>query len=670
MRDQRFLILDYETRSRAPLKKTGSFEYAAHPSTRILCVAWKLGTREELRTAPTRSWSPFLDGGIVPRELAEALADETVTIVAHNALFEQVITRFVLPRYTIGPKKKAIIQDLPSSRWYCTAATAAALALPRKLEGAGAALGLKVQKDLVGHKLVLKYCKPRKPTRNNPRLFHNNAAELRRIVEYCVTDVDTETELFLTCPGLNPLERQIWELDQEINMRGFRVDRPLVQKILKMIEEESANLNAETDTITLGALASTAQRDGVLDFLEAEGIKLPNLQAKTVSDAIASGLVQGEAKRILEIRQAISKTSTAKYVAMETRSRFDGCIRDILMYWAATTGRWGGSGVQPQNFPRGIQGLDSWQAVEILREGDLDLIRMLYGDPMNLFASCLRAMIIPREGMEFHCADYVAIETHKLFWMAEHTEGLKALHARRDLYKEMASDIYGLPVEKIAKDSRERFIGKESILGCGYQMGGPTFRKNCIKKGVEIDEAAADMAVKKYREKHRPVTKMWGNLERAALSAIKNPGKRYTINKTTWFVRGKFLHCELPSKRLLSYYGPHIKPVVKWGEEREGIFYWGVNKYTRKWEVLQTYGGKLTENVVQASSRDIMAEAMLRVRRAGYRVVLTVHDELLSEAPVGQKDPAEYAKLLETLPAWAPGLPVRVEGWKGPRYKK
>lgn len=674
-----YLVLDYETRSIAPLKKTGAHEYATHAWTRILCAAWRIGTRDSLRSAPTKSWSPFLDGAIVPQELVEALADPDVTIVAHNALFEQVITRHVLTRYTIGPKKKEIIKNLPPARWECTAALAAALALPRKLEGAAMALGLVSQKDIIGHKLMLKYCKPRKPTKKNKNIWHNSAAELRRIVEYCVKDVDTEVELFLASPSLTALERKVWELDQKINLRGFKIDRQLVDTILKMVEEETGNLNRETDEMTLGALASTAQRDGVLEFLEREGVRLPNLQAKTVSDAIASGMVAGEAKRILEIRQAISKTSTAKYKAMEMRSRTDGIVRDILLYWGASTGRWGGMGVQPQNFPRGIQGLDAWGAVEVLRTGDLELVRLLYGDPMTLFASCLRAMIVARDGYEFHCADYVAIETHVLFWIARHEEGLRALRARRDLYKEMAADIYGLPLDKIAKESRERFVGKESVLGCGYQMAGPTFRKNCIKKGVEISEDMAKLAVSKYRQKHSPVVKTWSNLERAAIAAVKNKGKRYSINRTTWYVKGRFLYCELPSGRCLAYYGPAVRTVVKWDEEKEALHHWGMNNYTRKWEFAPTYGGKLTENVVQAIARDFMAEAMLRLEEHGFDVVLSVHDELLSEAPKGKFDPTApigthfdgvYSRLMTQNPAWGADCPIRVEGWKGPRYKK
>lgn len=667
----RFCIFDFETRSRADLRKVGSGEYAQHKSTRILCVAYRIAdSKQGLAKVPTHSWSPFLDPK-APKDFLEAILDPDTMLVAHNALFEQMVTRYVLGRYVPDPELREALRNLSPERWVCTAALAGAMALPRKLEGVGAALALPIQKDMEGHRLMLKLCKPRKLTKKNRRPWHGTRKDLLRLIEYCVRDLDTEVLVYLALPPLPPFERKVWVLDQEINLRGIRLDRELVIKVLGMIEEEKKVLNRETEELTLGELVTTNQRDGVLAWLESEGVKLPNLQAKTVGDAIKSGKLSEDARRILEIRQAISKTSTAKYHAMERRSRTDSLIRDYLVYAAASTWRWGGAGIQPQNFPRGSI-KNTWAAAEILREGDLEWVRMLLGDPMNAFASCLRAMIIPRDGREFFCADYAAIETHVLFWIAHHEEGLRALRAKRDLYKEMASVIYATPAEKIAKDSRERFIGKESVLGCGYQMSGPTFRKNCIKKGVEVTEEIADLAVKKYREKHWPVPKLWYALQRAAIAAVRNPGKAYSINRTKWFMRGKDLFCELPSGRALCYPGAVIRfEPNKWMKEREPkLYHWGINSYTKKWELASTYGGKLTENVVQAVARDLLAAALVRIRDAGFEIVLHVHDEILAEAPKGTRELAEFEELMSRAPAWAGDCPVRVEGWKGPRYRK
>jgi DNA polymerase bacteriophage-type len=684
---QQFCILDYETRSEADLKKIGGFEYANHPTTQIMCAAWRVGTREELaysvkakrlweKENPLASWrlnphrakiwsSAFKDSDSVDG-LWDVFFDRNMILVAHNALFEQLITRFVLSRRLKNPDDKMALGTLPHDRWYCTAARAAACALPRNLEGAGFALKLPIQKDMEGSRLLKKYWKPRKPTKNNPAKWHSKASELWRIMQYCVTDVDTETLLFLTLPDLNPLEKQVWLLDQRINFRGFRADRELVAQVLKMIEVETGNLNSET--AGLGDFESTTQRDEVLKWLEAEGVFLPDLQAKTVSDAIKEGLVSGNAKRMLEIRQAVSKTSTKKYHAFEMRSRLDGRVRDILLYHGASTGRFSGMGVQPHNFPRGMS-IDTALAAEVLRTGDLELVRLIYGDPMNIFSTCLRSVIYATEGMDLFCADYAAIEARILFWVAKHADGLSAYRDNRPIYEEMAAVIFGVPLSKVTKAMRE--VGKRAILGCGYGMGWKKFQATCKQFGMEVDEELAQRAVNAYRSLNQPVPILWKNLERAAIMAVRNKGTAYTINRTKWWVKDNFLWCELPSGRRLAYYGPEIRwEPTPWDEKMPRLYHWGVNGYTRKWECAGTYGGKLTENVVSAIARDLMVEAMLRIEKAGYTVTLSVHDEILAEREIGQGSLEEFENLMAECPAWAEGAPVRVEGWKGKRYRK
>lgn len=673
---QRYLVLDYETRSEADLRKTGSYEYSLHPSTQILCASWRLGTRRQLREeieneVRPQIWSSAFPNAKLKTELFEALTNENIKIIAHNALFEQVITRNTFSRMVDEP---SLLKNIPSSRWICTASMAAALALPRNLEGACSALNLPIQKDMVGRRLILKYCKPRKPSKNNPAKWHSSVRDLRRIMEYCQNDVDAETLLFLSIPELSEQERKVWLLDQKINLRGFLADRELVGQALLHIEAETKYLNKETRDITLNELISTTQRNGVLGWLQNEGVFLPDLRAKTVRDAISEGLVDGDTKRILQIRQAVSKTSTAKYQAFEMRSRSDGRVRDILVYHTASTGRWGGAGVQPQNFPRGIPGLDTDLASSVLANNDLEFVRLIYGEPMNVLSSCLRSVIISPKERKLFCADYANIEARVLFWAAKHASGLKAFE-KNQIYEEMAAIIFNVPIEKVTKAQRQ--VGKQALLGCGYGMGWKKFIGTCKNFSIEIDEQIAQAAVSAYRETHYPVVKLWSMYEKAAIAATKNPGKRFTINYTSWWVEKlpylpsvKVLWCKLPSGRKLAYLNAEVKyEPTPWGDRRPVLYHWGVNPLTRKWESSGTYGGRLCENVIQAIARDLMAEAMLRIEDAGYDIILSVHDEIVAEGN-GFRDIKGFENLMAHTPIWAEGCPIAVEGWSGERYHK
>lgn len=365
-----YCVLDYETFSEAPLKKVGAFEYSVHPSTDILCAAWRVGTREDLPKAKTHWWSPLLGGGDLGT-LYQSLLSPDVTIVAHNALFEQVITRNVFAVKHMYSKREEL--QLPPNRWICTAALGAALALPRSLEGMGSALKLRAQKDMAGHRLMMKWCKPRKPTKHDKSTRHSDPSELKALIRYCQKDVDVETALFLKLPPLTPTERKLWVLDQQINLRGFAVDRDLVGRILELIAVETGRHGKKTEELSLGLFSTTRKVQAVLNWLEAEGVYLPNLQKKTVEDAINGGMVKGAAKEMLKLRQAVSKTSTAKYEAFEMRSRHDGRLRDILVFHAASTGRWGGAGVQPQNFPRGTIGKKDVEYAVALLKGEVEV---------------------------------------------------------------------------------------------------------------------------------------------------------------------------------------------------------------------------------------------------------------------------------------------------------
>lgn len=664
-------MLDYETFSEADLKKVGAWEYSVHRTTEIMCASWRIGTKEELRAALKAKRRPciwaassvtshlrdWIDLSPI-RPLADELSDPSVVMVAHNAFFEQVITRNVLRVPFAKPR-----------RWICTASQARALSLPGNLEGACLALKLNAQKNMEGRRLILKYCKPRKPSKNDPSTRWSDSEELAKILNYCQDDVDAETELFLETPELIPVERETWLLDQEMNMHGLCIDRINVRTILELIAAEEKNFEKEIDTLTGGEFKSTRRTAAVKEWLDARGCMLPNLQAKTVSDALQAGLAEGPAKRLLELRQESNKTSTKKYQALEMRSRSDGKLRDLLIYHGASTGRWTGAGFQPQNLPRGTV-KDPESFLPAIGIKDIEYVRLLHHSPMNVFSTLIRSMIESPSGSKFYDGDFNAIELRVLFWMSGDEYGLKALKAGRDLYAEIAAEIYKILLKHVTPDQRD--LGKRAELGCGYGMGPDKFFDTCQLWGQGVEYELARRAVAIYRAKHPSVPKMWSNTEKAAIAAVRKPGKVFTTAKVSWFVNDKdkrFLWCKLPSGRKIAYPFPSVKfEPNKWKEKRAVLYHFGVDQKIHQWTESGTYGGRLVENVVQATARDVMRDAMLRVRNAGYRVALSVHDELLSEHKNG--DLSEYLKLMSICPAWADGLPIKVGGWSGERYKK
>ncbi len=663
----RYMILDYETRSEVDLTVVGAAEYARHPSTEILCAAWRVGTREELPTAKVKRWFPRLGIGS-DLDLRRDMRSVNFR-VAQNALFEQLITSHVLHQIGYGPEK-----------WICTAALAASHALPRKLEAVCTVLNLKHKKNPDGKALIKKHCVPQKITKKNNSKWNDDPESFRKLLNYCVDDIRATTEVFLRLPPLNPIERKIWCLDQKINLRGVSVDRPLVETILKLVKQEVAALNAETLELTMGLLSSTTKREQFKRYLaDIEKLSLPNMQKKTIEDAITSGLATGDAKRLLEIRQAVSKTSTAKYIALEARSRHDGRLRDILLYWGASTGRFTGMGVQVHNFPRGTYGFDVKTALEAVRTGDLEWVRALCGDPMSAFSDCLRSMLIASDGHKMYAADFASIEVRVLFWIARHSAGLTIYERGEDAYRDMATAIYKVALDDVTKPQRE--VGKRAVLGCGYGMGWKKFMQTCADFGIPVTAKVAKQAVKAYRSKHHPVKTLWNNVERAAIEATKNKGKRYTVNRLSWFYRDEFLYCELPSGRRLAFYKAQVKfewsrwdkDRIKAGKKPKGhkrfvLYHYDMNPETRQWGLVATYGGKLVENAVQGIARDRMCDAMLRIDDAGYENLISVHDENVAENESGSLE--EFNKLMLVESKWAAGCPFTVEGWVDERYKK
>lgn len=374
-----------------------------------------------------------------------------------------------------------------------------------------------------------------------------------------------------------------------------------------------------------------------------------------------------EAKRALEIRALLSKSSTKKYISLLERACRER-VRDISLYHGAHTGRESGTGLQLQNLPRGTF-KDTDRVIEDILKGDRAWLNALYGEEnlMNLFSSVIRGMITATPGFKLYSADYNAIEARVVAWLAGEESALEVFRKGLDPYVRMAARIFNKKMEDVTPEERQ--LGKVAVLGLGFGMGAAKFEATCQNFRLTIDPELASKAVKAYRALHPKVVRFWYGCENSAIKAVKNTGRKVKQGLLEWESNGVTLWCRLPSGRRLYYQRPSVKvEATPWGEPANKLYYYSVDSLTKKWVNSSSYGGLLTENVVQATARDVMISAMIRVDRAGYDVLFGVHDEIVSEHKNG--DLKQYEALLSELPPWGKGLPVVAKGWKGSRYRK
>lgn len=673
--------IDFETRSAVSLKKHGTWRYSCHPSTEVLCLVWRLPTWEFGRTAVWHPAFPAL--GISEALDTEALAElfEWIRagglVEAHNVWFEFCVYQNTLCRKTVAPW----FPPIPLRQWRCSAAKAAAHALPRALEDAVSALKLPIKKDMEGSKVMKKMTKPRKSrkaerllweregTRPPRYLWWESRELLDRLIAYCRLDVLAEEGLSQALPDLSPAETEVFLMDLAMNFHGFQLDLDAVMTALKLIHREAVILNQELRQLTDGFVRKATQRAALLTWLEFEGVSLLDTTRATLEEVVTRENLPPKARRAIEILRELGRSSTAKYQAMRDWAGADGRIRGGLLFHGASTGRWSGKGVQPHNFPKGeLKGVDMVQLWEALKLMPRAYIQEQYKSVMEALSFGLRGAITAGQGQQLYVADYASIEARVLLWAAEDEEALDIFRSGRDIYCEMATEIYNRPITKA--DKNERQLGKAAVLGCGYQMGGPKFVATAAMYGVEIDEEFSTEVVNAYRAKFWRVKEMWGDQEAAAIQAVRT-GKWTHCGKMKWKVLGKFLYCQLPSGRRLAYPFPEIQNrQTSWGAIKETLTFMAVDGYTHKWRRQVTYGGMIVENQVQAISRDLMATAMMRAIPTCYSVVLSVHDELIAEAPLGAGSVPEFEHLLAECPPWAKGCPVGAEGWAGARYHK
>ena len=668
----RKLTIDFETRSAAPLKTCGAAAYAEHPSTEVICLALKCEGADPViwYAGPFHAMVHALDWRshfmLVGDEHMKSMIEDADIIEAHNAQFEYFIWKYVMPRY--GFK----MFDVKKLR--CSAAKAAAFSLPRSLADACAAAGVDQQKDTEGYKLMMRLCKPRRPRKedmtNDPdwatrTYWHESPEEFLRLGQYCCQDVRAEEALSNAIPDLIEPEQKLWLLDLQINDRGIRVDAPAAEAILSCVSEHSEALEADFRRMT--GLASPRQRDATLGLLKQMGADMYGLTASDVDNALDTES-DPDIRKILFIRQSLSKSSTAKYKSMLGARNSDDRIRGCFMFHGAGTGRWTGKIVQPQNFPRGAFG-DVDGCIRLFENGDLEGIDLLYGDPMVAASTCIRGMIVPEEGKDFVCADYSSIEGRVLAWLAGEESALSVYRSGFDPYKVAASEIYHVDYDAVTKAQRQ--IGKVAELALGYQGSVGAFNAMAANYGVSLSEDEVKGIVESWRASRPLTTTLWRELESAAFQAIENPKAVFEYRGTKFAVRGKFLAMRLPSGRCLWWAKPRLEEKeMPWGKIKRVIAVEGVNSLTRKWQTQYLYGGLLAENLTQATARDILVNGMFNVEKAGYPVVMHVHDEVLSEVPEGFGSVEEFEKLMCTLPDWGKEIPMKAEGWRGKRYRK
>lgn len=685
MSEQLYMQFDYETFSKCDITLCGAVEYSLHRSTEILCVAFRIGTKAQIKKKATMVWSPKVQStsGYFPIFLA-ALRDPKIILVARNAMFEMLITKNVFGR-TIMPSKPEL-QNIPIDRWICTASLSRAVGIPGSLEGSGAALGLPHQKDKAGHKHMLKVCQPRKPTKDNPSTRHDTKEDMKKLIDYCVKDVEADVDCFLALPPLHESDRKFWLQNIRTNLRGFAVDRKLVKGALHLIGKESIRLDSRVRKLTAGKLNSCRQRAKLLAFVNEHNCAMRNMKAQTVQERLKKPFHNPVVKELLQIREAISRSSTAKYAMFEYRSRNDGRARDNTIFYGAHTGREAGTGLQPQNLFKTILKQEDVEAgLELIRNRDVHTIEALYDKPMDLYASAIRSCIIAGKNKLLQVGDFATIEVRVLFWLSGNQKGLDMLAKGEPLYSLMAGAIYtkdGLEIEKgyQAKDKDslyQRTVGKHTVLGAGFGMGlnGEKFKITCASFGVPVTVELGQQAIKGYRKMFPRVPIFWSNTEDAATRAMKNPGKGYRVGYIIWRKEGNWLTAKLPIGRKLYYYKPELRRVkTLWGS-KISLTYLAV-KHKQLYRIT-TWGGELAQHCTQAVARDLLKESLLTLEQEKItEPVLEVHDEIVGEN-FDQGDEQHngavltaFEKGMARVPSWAKGLPIKVEGWQEFRYRK
>jgi len=640
------MAIDIETYSDISLPDCGVHRYVASEQFEILLFAYSID-EGEIRVIDLAS------GERMPEEVMDLLMDDSVIKTAFNAAFE----RTCINRY-FGI-------TLPPEVWRCTAVQSAILALPLSLEGVGEALSLDKKKMSEGKELIRFFCMPCKATKANggrTRNLPSDAPEKwEQFKTYCKRDVDVEMQIRKKMKNypIPDREQVLYCMDQRINDRGIRVDTQMVGQAIAcdLLYKETAAKRA----YELSGLENPNSVSQLKGWLSDKGIEVDSLAKDTVTELV--GKTEGEVSELLKLRLAMSKTSVKKYEAIE-RAVCDGRVHGLLQFYGANrTGRWAGRLVQIHNLPQNHME-DLELARSLVKEGRFDLVELLYPSTPEVLSELIRTAFVAKPGCRFIISDFSAIEARVLAWMSGEAWRLRVFSTHGKIYEASASAMFGVPIEEIGKTSPLRQKGKIAELALGYGGSvGALVSMGATKMGLS-EEELPDL-VSQWRLANPHITEFWWKVDAAAFKAVK---ERCTVqmDRLLFEYRGGILFIHLPSGRKLSYVKPRLE-LNRFG--REGITYEGVGE-SKKWTRIETYGPKMVENIVQAVSRDILAEAMLRLEKAGFDIVMHVHDEVVLEVPEGVSSVEEVNELMAVNPSWTMGLPLKAAGFESAFYKK
>lgn len=649
----RTLYIDLETYSDNDIK-FGVHKYVDTDTFEIMLLAYAIDDDEP-------AVIDLMAGEALPENLCRAMTDPTVLKTAFNVSFELTCL------------KKAMPELIAEDQWACDMVLARYHSYGAGLGVVAKALGLPEdkQKDARGKRLIQYFCKPVKPTKKNEGRTRNlpeHAPEDWAVFkEYCRQDVVTERAIRKALIWLRPVneERDLWFLDQKINSRGVALDMELVEAAIRTSETYTEKLLEEARELT--GLENPNSVSQLKEWLRLNGHPVSSLDKETVDSLLSDNRLHPVLRKVLGIRAKLGKTSIKKYMAMRDSICRDGRAHDLFQFYGACrTGRWAGRNIQLQNLPRNyLEDLDA--ARETVKSADVEWLELMYENVSDTLSQLIRTAIIPKPGHKFVVADFSAIEARVLAWLANESWVLDAFCQGKDIYCATASKMFGVPVEKHGANSELRQKGKVATLACGYG-GGVAALKSMGGDKLGLSDQELQKIVDDWREASPHIVRFWKMLEVAASQCIRQ-GRPYNVGIKVRFYKQKgHLLLRLPSGRILVYLNARI------GENRfgkESIVYDGIAQTTGTLEELETYGGKLAENLTQAVARDCLAEAMLALEDAGYPIVAHIHDEVICDVP----DTAEYSleevvEIMTRNVPWNDGLPLSAAGFESHYYMK